>query len=964
MPASPPDRWSEISRLLDGALDLTPAERAGFLNEACGGDLELRAEVETLMEAADKAELLESPAVAYAAPLFDPRDDDTETPPEGLIGPYRIIRELAQGGMGMVYLAGRADGQFEQYVALKLIRRGMDSDEIHRRFLAERQILARLNHPHIARLLDGGVTADGRPYFAMEYVDGVPITTYCEHRGVDLGERLRLWGDVCDAVGYAHRSLVVHRDLKPSNVLVTAAGEVKLLDFGIAKVLEGDADASGPAPATRTEHRAMTPEYASPEQVRGEPVGTSTDVYALGLVLYELLSGARAHRFERRTPVAIEREVCERAPPAPSSVAPGPRRRALRGDLDTIVLKALQKDPSRRYSTVEALHDDVRRHISGLPVRAQPDSPGYRAAKFVRRHRAGVAASAAVLLALVAGLAGTIWKSRAASLEAAKEREVKGFLVGLFQAANPEESRGQTVTAREMLETGTRRIDTALAGRPDVQAELLDVVGVIHYELGLYQRAESLHRQSVELSRALLGPGNPVVAARSTNLATALIEEGKYPEAESLLQQTLALERRSLGPNDSTLALTVENLAALFRAKGEYDRAQPLYEEALAMDKRRLGPTHPEVANDLDNLGVLLEEKGDFAGAEAAMRQALAIRRTSLPPDHPLLLTSLHNLSVSRKAQGDLKASEELDRQVLEGRRRLYPEGHPHVALALAELGQTLNAEGRWAEGEAYMVEALAMQRALLGSDHPATLRTLNNLATLRYFTGQLDSALSDLRRVVEAWSRTLGAEHPNTLTAIDNLGAVLTERGAYREAEPIVRRNVATRRRVLGNSHLGVAQSLVGLGILLERTGRRPEAEQALREAVAIYQRQLTKGHVGASKALTSLGSLLTGEGRSAEAEPLLREALTSRESAFAPGSWLTASTRRELGVCLAGLGRDVEAERLLLDSYRALASGSGYWEIKERTATLHRLVELYERRHDRRQAAKFRELVAGNRE
>jgi serine/threonine-protein kinase len=371
-----------VERILDLALELAPEERAALLDGACAGDPELRAEVEAILAGADAPVFFESPAIAFADPLLE---SEPEALDGAVVGPYRLIRELGHGGMGIVYLAERADGQFEQRVALKLIRRGMDSDEILRRFIAERQVLARLSHAHIARLLDGGVTAEGQPWFAMEYVAGLPLDRSCEERGLDITERLALFGKVCEAVQYAHRNLVVHRDLKPSNILVTAAGDIKLLDFGIAKALSTDpADET----VTRAEQRLMTPEYAAPEQLRGELVTTATDVYALGAILYLLLTGRSAHQLAGRTPTERERVICEVEPELPSLAVRGtPRdrlRRRLAGDLDTIVLKALRKEPSRRYASVDAMIEDLDRHRTGLPVRARPDSVTYRARKCPR----------------------------------------------------------------------------------------------------------------------------------------------------------------------------------------------------------------------------------------------------------------------------------------------------------------------------------------------------------------------------------------------------------------------------------------------------------------------------------------------------------------------------------------------------------------------------------------------------
>ncbi|HSB55806.1 MAG TPA: serine/threonine-protein kinase, partial [Gemmatimonadales bacterium] len=442
-----------------------------------------------------------------------------------------------------------------------------------------------------------------------------------------MAARLALFEDVCDAVRYAHQSLVVHRDLKPSNILVTQQGQVKLLDFGIAKLLEegrtaGQGEGQEP-PATRTELRMLTPEYAAPEQVRGEPVTTATDVYALGAVLYELLTGQRAHRFERHTPAEVERVVCETEPARPSQVAPAPRRRELSGDLDTIVLKALEKDPLRRYPSAEALLEDLRRYDGGRPIRARPDSLAYRGRKFIRRHRGGVAVSLVAVVLVCAGVGATLYQARAKGREAAKAREVKDFVVNLFQVADPAESRGREITARELLDRGVRRVDSVLGRQPEVQEELLSVLGTIHRELGLYAQADTLLSRAVEVAKRAYGPDHPEVAARLTDRGTALRELGELAAAESAFQRALDIRRRALGPDHVDVAYTMGELASTLEGEGKYERAESLSRAVLAIDIRRRGPDHLEGATDLENLGVLVSDRGSLTGADSAYLAAL-----------------------------------------------------------------------------------------------------------------------------------------------------------------------------------------------------------------------------------------------------------------------------------------------------------------------------------------------------
>ncbi len=905
-----PERWRRVAPILDEALHLAPELRPAFLESECLGDDELCAEVERLIEAeAASGGFLEETADTYLEPpLEDMR-----------LGAWRIVRELGRGGMGAVYLAERADGQFEQSVALKVIRGGMDSAEIRRRFLAERRILARLEHPNIARLLDGGLTSDGRPWFAMEYVAGEPLVAHADARALSVPDRLRLFEEVCEAVRYAHQNLVVHRDLKPSNVLVTSDGRIKLLDFGISKLLEDGAAGDLAAPMTLTELRVLTPEYAAPEQVRGEAVTTATDVYALGGVLYELLAGRRAHRLERHTATEIERVVCE-IEPEPPSVAAGSRqrRRALHGDLDTIVLKALQKDPARRYPSAEALLDDIRRARTGLPIAARPDSFGYRSRKFLRRHRVAVAGTALLILTLVAGLAATLWQAQAKAREAAKAREVQRYLVDLFQVSDPAESRGRVVTARELLDRGVRRVDS-LAGQPAVQEELLGILGTIHRELGLYPQADTLLRRGVSVAERVYGPDHPEVAARLTELGTVLKELGDLAAAESVLGRAVEIRRRALGPDHVDVATSMGELANVLGDAGRYERAESLYRAVLAVDMKGYGREAPEVATDLNNLGVLLGDlQNRYAEADSVYRAALAIRLRTLDRGHPSVVTLESNIASNLHSMGRFAEAESLQREVLAARRRLYPQGHPDVAYALHVLAATLSSRGKWAEAESLDVEALAQRRRYLGDDHPVTMASLNNLAVLRYRMGDLAGSEQAFREAVAIWRRTLGSDHPYTLTAVRNLGAVLSEEGRYADAEPLLREALRGMGRGGADSSIDGAVTRRSLGVLLYRTRRLTEAERLLREALAIYRRDLPADHPRTAEALVALGDVLVARGRMVEADSLLREALAIREEKLGGQDLRTEEAREALGRELIARGQ-TEGEALVLAACRA---------------------------------------------
>jgi serine/threonine-protein kinase len=570
------ERRARADAVFTEALDLEASAREACVRERCGEDHELADLVLRLLadaESDDDAFL--SPGRLLEGPLWQRASAALESGgigPGSSVGAWTVVRELGAGGMATVYLVRRREAEFSQQAALKLIKRGIDTDEVAHRFRQERQILASLDHPNVARLLDGGVSEDGRPYFVMEYVDGPPVDRWCEEQRATIEKRLALFLDVARAVEQAHRRLVVHRDLKPGNVLVDPRGDVKLLDFGIAKLL--DPLAAAEAPATRTAVRVMTPEYASPEQVRGEPVTTASDVYQLGLLLYELLTRRRAHQVEGGSLTDIERVVCRQIP-----VPPGAIVGKLRGDLDTIVMKALAKEPDARYASVTALIEDVTRHLEGLPVKARRPTVAYRVHRFVRRHALAVAAAAVVLVSLVAGLSATLWQARVAARErdnarreAATAGRVSEFLIETFEIADPGEARGNTVTAREVLDSGTRRIGL-LDDEPEIQSTMKDVMGRVYQSLGLYDPAHTLLTESLTMRRAASSTPDPRVADSLDHVGMLWIAKGKYDEAEKSLHEGLAMRRALFGESHGSVADSLQHLAQLEHLRDHLEEA-------------------------------------------------------------------------------------------------------------------------------------------------------------------------------------------------------------------------------------------------------------------------------------------------------------------------------------------------------------------------------------------------------
>jgi eukaryotic-like serine/threonine-protein kinase len=942
--------WPDVAALLDFVLDMEPDERERYLaGSAAAADV--IAAVRRLLDAEPHAAtFLDQPAAEYAAPFvahaLSGRDTTASVPHR--IGAWHIIREIGHGGMGAVYLAERADEQFQLRVAIKLVRDGAPDEELIRRFVEERQILASLDHPHIARLIDGGVTPEGVPWFAMEYVDGMPIDRYCDEHGLGIEDRIELCCAVCDAVDHAHRKLIVHRDLKPSNILIAADGTPRLLDFGIARLLRGDGATD--TSLTVTNARLMTPQYASPEQVRGDRVTTATDIYSLGVLLYTVLTGRHPHGATVDTaPHELARAILEAEVVRPSLAGAQLRglsesrlSRRLRGDIDTILLMALRREPERRYRSAAALATDLRRHLTGLPVEAQPDTLRYRAGKFVRRHRAAVLAAAVVLLSLSGGLAGTSWQAAVARREAQRAEQVRNFLVELFRATDPAVARGQDPPASELLARGVARVDTELAQNPPLQAELLAVLGTTMLELGQLEAAEPLLQRAHDLRLGLSGRSHAATLESRAVLGRLLKERGDYPAAEIMLRGVLEQRRRNARRDPAALAASLVSVGSLLDSQGEYAAARAYYEEALALERRVVGADAVQVAATLNNLGVVLERMGAYDEAEAAHREALRIRQARLAADHPDVLTSIFNLAGVRMTLGENAEAERMFRTVLDQRRRVYRGDHSIVATTISNLAIAVERQARLQEAEALDLEALEMRRRLLGGDHPDVATSANNLAVRAYRAGDLPTAEQWMAEALRIWRGTLSPGHPTLATAINNLGAVLSEQGRYAEAEPLLREALALRQAALDAQHADIGFSHRNLGILLHRTGRLDEAEHDLTEAVRIVAAALPPGHLRRAEADVAHGALLIDLRRAVDAESQLRDALAIRRQTLPAGDWRIGEAAAALGQALLALGRATEAESLLVEAVDALEAHAWPSAVRSREQAIALLTSL----------------------
>ena len=863
--------------MLDAALQAPPGDRAALLDRECGDDAELRREVESLLAAHDASTgFLVDPAESFAEPFLvaaaarEPRDR------EGLvIGRYRLIREIGRGGMGAVWLAQRADGQFEQQVALKLVRSGQYGSEILDRFLRERQILARLEHPNIARLLDGGVSEDGRPYFVMEQVAGRAVTAWCDEKRLSIEERLRLFVIVARAVAYAHRNLVVHRDIKPSNVLVGDNGEIKLLDFGIAKLLSDESDPTHAV--TGTIGRMMTPEYASPEQISGGRVTTASDVYQLGILLYELLSGRRPRdgvpgtsgpvrrpsRTVRQTTALAARGRVETIEPADVSAKRSTTtdrlHRRLKGDLDTIVLTALREEPDRRYPSAEALAEDVERHLAFRPILSGGDRGFYRAAKFVRRHRLGVT-SALMITIIALGLA-TFAVERVrrerdrARYEADKSTEIAQLMARFLQGWSPDASDRGEVSTKKLLADAALRADRELQGRPEMLGATLSLLGDFHTTVGEWKAADTL----LARAQAIQQPPN---APPSADLAATLARRGRlhrltgnYVEARAALERALTIDRQLFGPRHPEALRVQRELATVLRETQQFREAEPVLRAILASIDTSGGNPSPFALETMSDLGYVVFQLGRFDDAVAILRPTLERQRALFGDLHASTLATMRMLGSAERDRGNLNEAEDLYRHALRIARALYGAEHAETESVTFVLALCLYRKMELEAAEDLMRQDLAMVERLYGRDHPSILVRHMAIASIRLDRGDLAVAERELRFVLAGAQRSeKSAEDQGD--ALNRLAYILVYRGAA-DADRAYRDAVTYDDSRQASQPDFVTDGLHFLAWAEQRKGDLAAAEKDYQRALAVYERHLPVDHpyrVAAGEGLRSV--------------------------------------------------------------------------------------------------------------
>jgi tetratricopeptide (TPR) repeat protein len=883
-----------------------PKARSAYLEKACGADKAARQRIEGLLQALEKGAQPGETAnpISVGTATTQNLGADLAEPTGAVIGRYKLVEVLGEGGYGTVYLAEQEEPVRRQ-VALKVIKLGMDTKQVIARFEAERQALALMDHPNIAKVFDAGATASGRPFFVMELVRGVPITDYCDRSNLSPVERLDLFIQVCQAIQHAHQKGIIHRDIKPSNILVAeqdGKAVPKVIDFGIAKATAGQA-LGGQTLLTAFEQFIGTPAYMSPEQAQaeGQDIDTRSDIYSLGVLLYELLTGRLPFGVKGLLEAGVNemrRIIGEEAPPKPSTrlstlgaedlstvakrrcVEPVKLIQLVRGDLDWIVMRCLEKERGRRYGTAESLAEDLRRHLRHEPVEAAAPRLGYRMGKFVRRHRAALATVGAFVLLLMTGAAVSIWQAVRAGRAEQEKRAVVGFLADMFKSASPEQAQGRDTTlVREILNKATARVEVEWRNRPLFVASLQSVLGSVYIDLGEYGTAEPLLSKALATRECLLGKDHRDTLESVHNMGCLLYAKGNYAGAEAIFRRTLKAGERTLGRDHPDTLARVNDLAVTLKAEADYAGAEPLFRRALEARERTLGKQDPETLRSVNDLAGLLQYKGDYAAAEPLFRRALETRERTLGKDHPDTIRSLNDLATLLQDKSDYAAAEPLLRRALEASERTLGRDHPDTMIRVNNLAMMLMAKNDYAAAEPLLHRALETRERTLGKDHPDTLVSVNSLALLLLDKSDYAGAEPLFRRALETRERTLGKDHPDTLTSVQNLAFLLGEEGDYMQAEALYSRALEGQERTLGKEHPLTLVTVDNLAYSAFLKGDYVGAEALFRRVVEARERTLGKEHIDALRSVNGLASVLLEEGDYAAAEPLCRRALEASE-------------------------------------------------------------------------------------
>jgi serine/threonine protein kinase/tetratricopeptide (TPR) repeat protein len=947
--------YGRLNEIFAAVVERKTDDRAAELDRLCGNDAALRQQVELLLGFHDQEDgPLADPLVAGVTGTKMVRLSENVG---DRIGPYRLLQKIGEGGFGVVYMADQKE-PVRRKVALKIIKLGMDTKQVIARFEVERQALAMMDHPNIARVLDAGATETGRPYFVMELVKGDPVTEYCDRQSLSTKERLEIFQMICHAVQHAHQKGVIHRDLKPSNVLLTVADGrpiPKVIDFGIAKATNRELTDK----TLFTEFRQLvgTPEYMSPEQAEmtGVDIDTRSDIYSLGVLLYELLTGTTPFASTKLRSAAygeIQRIIREEEPPKPSTrlhelmtsgqlpdgderssiqyiarhrrTEPSSLGKVMRGDLDWIVMKCLEKDRTRRYETANGLAGDIRRYLGDEPVSAGPPSTSYRMRKFIRRNRAAVAMTGVVTVALVLGVIGTSWglaeavheRNRAleaegrATRQLARSEEVARVITEMLSNIEPGTAQGTDITLlKSILDDTAARLEVGEIADELVAAELRSIIATTCFKLGLDREAERHLSAAVKIHTRLLGTEHISTLTSMNNLALVFEDQDRFAEAEQLHLESLEISRRLLGAEHPDTLSSMHNLAVVYNSQGRHAEAEALNLETLEIRQRVLGPEHPDTLKSMGFLVIQHHRQGRLAEAETLSLKTLEIRRRTLGDEHPDTQLSRANLADLYKSQRRYAEAESLYLKTLEIKRRVLGDEHPRTLLTMNNLADLYRRQGRYAEAASLFLETIEIKKRVLGEEHTSTLFSMHGLATMYMHHGEHAEAESLFLETIEGRRRVLGPEHPNTLDSMHNLAYLYDEQGRYAEAEPLNLETLEIRRRVLGEEHEDTLKSMSNMAIVYKARSKHAEAETLSLELLEIQRRTLGEEHRFTLGTITNLGWLYNTMGRYDNARAMFETSLPIKRRILTTRHPWTRFAMQGLATAYKELGRPADA-------------------------------------------------------